>query len=83
MGIVSLIISIIALFVSAAFAMWGWWRHRNVYDIERALFFRKNQIDKINNNEALRKKLDSGHYTILHTGEYGGYIELILGKIKK
>ena len=83
MEIASIIISIVALLVSAVVAMWGWWRHRNVYDIERTLFFRKNQIDKTNNNDALRKKLASGHYTILHTGEYGGYIELILGKIKK
>ncbi len=83
MEITSIIISIIALFVSAAVAMWGWWKHRNIYDIERTLFFRNNQIDKTNNNDVLKRKLDSGHYTILHTGEYGGYIELILGKIKK
>ncbi|MCK5122880.1 MAG: hypothetical protein KAQ87_01915 [Candidatus Pacebacteria bacterium] len=80
---ISIFISTVALLVSVAVAMQGWWRHRNVYAIERKLFFRKNQIDKSNNNNELKKKLSSGHYTILHTGEYGGCIELILGKIKK
>ncbi|MDD2785926.1 MAG: hypothetical protein PHS79_03470 [Patescibacteria group bacterium] len=80
---VALVVSIIALVASSAIAMWGWWKQRNVYDIERVLFFRNTQIDKINNNEELKQKLNSGHYTILHTGEYGGYIELILGRIKK
>lgn len=79
----SIVISIVALIVSSAVAMRGWCRHRNIYDIERILFFRNNQINKMNNNDDLKKKLNSGCFTILHTGEYGGYIELILGKIKK
>lgn len=87
MELAALIVSIIAFVVSAAVAMWGWWRHRNVYDIERTLFFRQNEAKRSDqnskHNEELKKKLNSGHYTILHTGEYGGYIELILGKIKK
>ncbi|NQV00828.1 MAG: hypothetical protein HQ537_01785 [Parcubacteria group bacterium] len=83
MEITSITISILALSISTAVAIWGWRRHRNIYDVERFLFFRKNQIDKSNNNNELRKKLNSGHYTILHTSEYGDCIELILGKIKK
>jgi len=87
MEVAALTVSVIALFVSAAVAMWGWWRHRNVYDIERTLFFRQNEAKRSDqnskHNEELKKKLNSGHYTILHTGEYGGYIELILGRIKK
>ena len=40
-------ISVIALVVSVFVVILGWWRHRNVYDIERTLFFRKNQIENI------------------------------------
>ncbi len=83
MELASIVISIVALVVSVIVAVIGWWKNRNVYDVERMLFFRNNQIDKTNNNDKLKNKLTSGHYTILHTGEYGGYIELILGKIKR
>jgi hypothetical protein len=83
MEIASLIISIIALSVLGYLTVLGWWRQRTVYDIERILFFREHQIDKQNNNNKLKEKLTSGHYTILYTNEYNGYIELILGKIKK
>ena len=75
--------SIFSLIVATVIAVKGWWKHRNIYDIERTLFFRKSQTDKTNNNDKLREKLNSGEYTILHTGEYGGYIELILGKLRK
>lgn len=83
MEILALGFSILSLVVVTLIAIKGWWRHRNIYDIERTLFFRKSQIDKTNNNNKLKEKLNSGKYTILHTGEYGGYIELILGKLKK
>lgn len=75
--------SLISLIISSVIASRGWWKQRNIYDIERIMFFKKSQIDKNNNNDELKLKLNSGHYTILHTGEYGGYIELILGKIRK
>ena len=83
MEIIAIVISSIALIVSATIAVQGRWKNRNVYDIEHKYFFRKNQINKPNNNDELKEKLNSGHYTILHTGEYGGCIEIILGKIKK
>lgn len=83
MEILALILSVLALIVSTAVAMWGWQRNRNIYDIERDLFFRQNETDESNHNFELRTKLRSGKYTILHTGQYGGYIEVILGKLKK
>lgn len=76
-GISTLIISIVALSV----AIKSWRKSRNIYDIERYLYFRKPK--GVNNNKRLKEKLNSGEYTILHSGEYGGYIELILGKLKK
>ena len=83
MELLALGFSIFSLAIAAIIAVKGWWRRRNIYDIERTLFFRKSQTDKTNNNDKLREKLNSGKYTILHTGEYGGYIELILGKLRK
>ena len=81
MEYIALIISVLAIIISASVAIWGWWRHRNIYDIERHLYFRK--LKDTNDNKELKKKLNSGKYTVLHVGEYGGYIELILGKLKK
>jgi hypothetical protein len=83
MELLALGLSIFSLIVATTIAVKGWWRHRNIYDIERTLFFRNPKTDKTNNNNKLREKLNSGEYTILHTGEYGGYIELIIGKLKK
>lgn len=80
---ITISVSTAALIVSVIIAIYGWWRQRNIYDVERVLFFRDSQINQANNNDALRNKLGSGHYTILHTQDYGGYIEFILGKIKR
>lgn len=87
MEVVAILISIVALAISTIVAVWGWWRHRNIYGIERVLFFRQQEVNasshNLKSNEELRKKLSSGHYTILHTSEYGGYIELVIGRIKR
>lgn len=61
----------------------AWHKSRVVYDIERKLFFRKPDLNGPNNNESLRKMLSSGKYTILHVQDYGGYPEILLGKVKK
>lgn len=57
MELASIIVSIVVLVVSVIVVVLGWWKNRNVYDVERMLFFRHNQIDKTNNNDKLKNKL--------------------------
>jgi len=85
MEIAAITISIIALLVSASIAMWGWWRHRNIYEVE--LFSYKNKQKR----EELLTKLNSGKYTVLsshlnkHSSGMGYYDDftVLIGKIKK
>ena len=75
----TLSIATVALIISVR----AWHKSRVVYDIERKLFFRQPDKKGPNNNESLRKMLSSGKYTILHVQDYGGYPEILLGKVKK
>jgi hypothetical protein len=77
--ILALLLSGLAFVVSIK----AWHKSRAVYGIKRKLYFRKPDSNGPNNNKELAKMLSSGKYTILHVQDYGGYPEIILGKIKK
>lgn len=61
--------------------MWGWWRHRNIYDIEFEYIDQATYKDK--QKHPLRKKLNSGEYTILNSYYDSPHYTVVLGKIKK
>jgi hypothetical protein len=77
--LLTLFIAVSALIAS----MLAWYKSRVIYGIERKLYFRRPDKKGPNNNESLRKMLSSGKYTILHVQDYGGYPEILLGKVKK
>lgn len=76
---ISIIISVVALIVSSCVAMWGWWRHRNIYAIE--FFYCRSRQD----NPEVKEKLNSGKYTVLSSNYDSGVRRFIvvLGRIKK
>jgi hypothetical protein len=77
--VITILLSAVALTIFVR----AWHKSRVVYGIERKLYFRKPDKDGPNNNKELEKMLSSGKYTILHVQDYGGYPEMILGRIKK
>ena len=77
MEIVSLILSLLAIIISTSVAMWGWWRHRNIYDVERLNYREKEQRKK------LKEKLNTGNFTVLSSsGDYPD-LDILIGKLKK
>ena len=77
MEIAAISISIISLIVSTSVAMWGWWRHRNIYKVERWNYREQEKRNKLN------KKLGTGKYTILHaSGDYPE-LDILIGKLEK
>ncbi len=77
----SLGLSIIAFITSTAVAKWGWWRHRNIYEIEFEYCDPATYKDEKKN--PLKTKLNSGGYTILNSYYDSPHYTVILGKIKK
>ncbi|MDO8676468.1 MAG: hypothetical protein Q7K16_02350 [Candidatus Azambacteria bacterium] len=82
MEIAAIIISIVAFIVSTSVAMWGWWRHRNIYGIEFEYIDQATYKDKPA-KFPLKRKLNSGEYTILNSYYDSPHYTVVLGKIKK
>lgn len=75
--ILSVIISLGALYI----AIKSWQKSRAVYNLEFHEFL-QDKIRDVGNKE-IRKKLNSGNYTILHSDYRSGQYNILLGKIKK
>ena len=89
MELISLLFSIVALTITSVIVIKGWWKHRNIYDIELHELF-SDKINEYQNNK-ISEKLNSGEYTILNTEKNnssslistGTSYHILLGKIKK
>lgn len=77
--ITSLIFSVVALIISSGVAIKGWWRHRNIYELELFDFPGSMAIS----TKEINEKLSSGDYTIMHTEKSETGYQILLGKIKK
>lgn len=80
----SIFISIIALIL----AMLSWHKSRAIYDIEKYKFPKKVGESKTENDKnherALKEKLKSGKWQILHIYDYSDdELMIVLGKIKE
>jgi hypothetical protein len=82
MEVLSLIISSLALIISSVIAIKGWAKHRTIYGLEyNSLFPDKTRGE--GGNEEIRKKLNSGEYTVLHAYYDRAQYNVLLGKLKK
>jgi len=82
--VVSLILSVFAIVISVI----SWYKSRAIYDIEKYKF-PKNVGDSktsedLNHEKALKEKLNTGKWQILHIYERNNNeLMIIIGKIKK
>ncbi|HPN67665.1 MAG TPA: hypothetical protein PLZ62_03350 [bacterium] len=80
---VTIVISIISIIVNILITKYGWHKSRAIYDIEIKRMW-TGPGDRSNMNKIMRETIQSGKYFILHVTEItGGYINVILGRIKK
>jgi len=83
---ITISLSFVALIISgisAYFAYISWHKSKAIYDIEVKLLWVGN-VDRHKINEELKKKIKTGNYTILHVTENnGGYVRVVIGKIKE
>lgn len=81
---ISIIIAVLAIII----AMISWRKSRSIYDIEKFKFPKKvgdskTQTDRDHEN-ALKKKLKSGEWQILHIYDYNSEeLMIVIGKIKE
>lgn len=92
MEIIALTISIVALVVSAAIAIYSWQKSRAIYDVQRMKFAFDPGLsrtdDEVRHDEEFRKLLHTGKWTIITSYDLGKkdkehYNCFVLGKVKK
>jgi len=79
--VITLTISIFALIISTSVVMWGWWRNRNIYDVEYHVYDTRSK--KSSANIKFHEKIKSGKYTVLNTHDDYPHLLILLERIKK